>query len=356
MDQYAYLIVTGAPDNTEFGIDLLAINITDEFRGVKLIPPGAHFIYSSAKDSFGNTSTARNGFLHYFKTGEIVVKEWNAQLEELQDRSKGDLDLEKQRIKEHLKDLDRFLAMYEYENLNKWKQLTNMLSEEAIKRLSPESGMIRNSIEFKSCPDKDRPRGKPEAPIRNIKIRSNEDEAMYLPNLEIITETQPKYSKLPERFTKTTPPADVTFNNIDTVNLVEKLFNEITSKTQLLEELQHSFIVYFCGFSVDSLSHWRQIVSLLCNSERSVEKDKNFYKSFVNIIKHQIPEIPVEFIEQNSSNTIYQDVRNLLRNLVVNNCAELSDNLQMHLKNYIGWTFEDFLEDDPEDLPQIVEM
>jgi A1 cistron-splicing factor AAR2 len=107
MDQYAYLIVTGAPDSTEFGIDLLAISITVEFRGVKLIPPGPHFVYSSSRDSFGNASTARNGFIHYFKAGEIVVKEWNQQLEELQNRTKGDLELEKERIKQHLKDLDR---------------------------------------------------------------------------------------------------------------------------------------------------------------------------------------------------------------------------------------------------------
>lgn len=107
MDQCAYLIVTGAPDSTEFGIDLLAINITVEFRGVKLIPPGVHFVYSSTRDNFGNSSTERNGFIHYFKPGEIVVKEWNQQLEELQDRTKGDLELEKQRIRQHLKDLDR---------------------------------------------------------------------------------------------------------------------------------------------------------------------------------------------------------------------------------------------------------
>lgn len=249
----------------------------------------------------------------------------------------------------------RFLAIYDYENLNQWRNLTNMLTEEAIQRLSPECGIIRNSIEFRSCPDKDRPRGKPEAPIRNIRIRSNEDEAMYLPQLEVIGETQPRYSKLPEKFTKTTPPSEVTFNNIDTVNLVDKLLNEVTNKSQLLEELQHSFIVYLCGLSVDALAHWRQILSLLCNSERSVEKDKNFYKSFVNIIKYQIPEIPIEFIEQNSSNTIYLDIKNLLRNLSVNNCTDLIESIQVHLKNFIGWTFEDFLEEDAEDMPQIVE-
>lgn len=107
MEQFAFLIVTGAPDYTEFGIDFLAINVTQEFRGVKLIPSGAHFVYSSSKDKFGNSSSARNGFLHFFKPGEILVKEWNQEQEELQDRTKGDLELEKQRIREHLKDLDR---------------------------------------------------------------------------------------------------------------------------------------------------------------------------------------------------------------------------------------------------------
>jgi A1 cistron-splicing factor AAR2 len=107
MDQKSFLIVTGAPNHTEFGIDLLTIDITAEFRGVKFIPPGPHYVYSSSKDNYGNSSSARNGFLHFFKPGEILVKEWNEQLEELQDRSKGDLELEKQRIREHLKDLDR---------------------------------------------------------------------------------------------------------------------------------------------------------------------------------------------------------------------------------------------------------
>lgn len=261
----------------------------------------------------------------------------------------------KRKTQTFIDDFIRFLAIYDYENLNKWRNLTNHLTEEAVERLSPACGVIRNQVEFRSCPDKDRPRGKPETPIRNIKIRSLDDESMYLPNLEVIPETQPNYSKLPERITKSTAPSDVTFNNIDTVNLIEKLLNEVTTKSELLEELQHTFIVYLCGLSVDSLAHWRQILSLLCNSETYVERDVNFYKSFVNIIKYQIPEIPVEFIEQGPSNTIYGDIKNLLRNLVLNGCTETSESLQAHLKTFIGWTFEDILDEDPEDLPVIVE-
>ena len=107
MDNFAFLIVTGTPDHTEFGIDLLAIDITEKFRGVKFIPTGPHFVFSSSKDNFGNSSTSRTGFIHYFKGGEIVVKEWNNEKEELQNRTKGDIELEKQRIRENLKDLDR---------------------------------------------------------------------------------------------------------------------------------------------------------------------------------------------------------------------------------------------------------
>lgn len=108
MDKFAYVIVTGSPDHTEFGIDLLAIDVTTEFRGIKLIPPGPHFIYAASKeDSWGIPSSARSGFVRYFKAGEIIVKEWNVETEELQDRTKGNVGLEIERIRENLKDLDR---------------------------------------------------------------------------------------------------------------------------------------------------------------------------------------------------------------------------------------------------------
>lgn len=249
----------------------------------------------------------------------------------------------------------RFLAIYEYENINRWKNLTNLISEEVVKRVSPTSGIIRNCVEFKSCPDKDRPRGKPETPIRNVKIRTNDDEEMYLPQMEVISESQPNYTKLPERYNKNSSPAEKTFNNIDTINLIEKIFNEITPKKHLLEEIQCSFIIYLCALSIESLAHWRQILSLLCNSESAVEKHKLFYKQFVGIIKYQVPEIPLEFIEQNMSNTIYMDIKSLLRNLISNNCHDIAEPLQRHLEETIAWTFEDIMEEDPEDMPQIVE-
>lgn len=245
--------------------------------------------------------------------------------------------------------------MYDYENLTKWKRLTDLLTEEAIVRMSPTCKIIRNSIEFKSCSDKDRPKGSLASPIRNVRIRNVGDEAMYLPKMEVISSTLPKFSQIPERYNKNSTPKEKTLNNIDTIHLIDKLLNEITSESKLLEEVQFSFVVYMCCLSIESLAHWRQIVCLLCNSEQAVEKYPSFYRMFINVIKNQIAEIPIEFIEQGTSNTIYMDIRALLRNLMLNNDKEIAESLQKHLDKTIAWTFTDLLEEDPEDLPQVVE-
>jgi len=64
-------------------------------------------VYASSKDQYGNSSVSRSGFIHYFKNGEILVKEWNKEHEELQNRTKGDLEEEKRKIRENLQNLDR---------------------------------------------------------------------------------------------------------------------------------------------------------------------------------------------------------------------------------------------------------
>jgi A1 cistron-splicing factor AAR2 len=41
----ATLVFLGVPQGTEFGIDMKSWNTGDKFRGVKMIPPGFHYIY-----------------------------------------------------------------------------------------------------------------------------------------------------------------------------------------------------------------------------------------------------------------------------------------------------------------------
>lgn len=235
--------------------------------------------------------------------------------------------------------------------------MSNYLTDQTIERLSPAGGIIRNTTEFLSCPDSERPRGVPSTSLRNIKIKSVEDESKYLPDLKAIEGTAPNYTQIPEKYTKDTPPEEITFNNVDTINLVDKILTQFPYENTFLEEVQYSFLLYLCGLSLDSLAHWRKILSVFCNSHRAIAKHKSFYKKFVQIIKYQIVEIPIEFVQQSSENSIYLDVKNLLVNLTLNGQIETVNDLKAHLHKEIAWTFGSLMEDDdPEFLPVVVDL
>lgn len=106
-EEGALMIIAGIPTGTEFGLDLSPNKVDEMFRGVKMIPPGAHFVYTAAEGVYGDTAT-RVGFIHYFKKQEIVIREWDQNLEELKHRSSANIELDKARIRENLTELDRY--------------------------------------------------------------------------------------------------------------------------------------------------------------------------------------------------------------------------------------------------------
>lgn len=126
----AILIVAGCPVGTEFGIDLSAYHIDERFRGIKMIPPGPHYVYTASGGgtgatgggigggtTFGSDSALRVGFLHFFQPREIIIRQWNAEHEELRERladsgatadeTAAQRSVEQGRIRANLKELDR---------------------------------------------------------------------------------------------------------------------------------------------------------------------------------------------------------------------------------------------------------
>lgn len=116
----AILIVAGCPAGTEFGIDLNAYKVDERFRGVKMIPPGVHYVYTAScqqQGTHGDTAL-RTGFIHFFQPQEVVIREWDAAKEELRKRTGGDPAVETKRIHDNLKELDRFIFQLIYLNLS----------------------------------------------------------------------------------------------------------------------------------------------------------------------------------------------------------------------------------------------
>ena len=48
--KFGFLLLLNAPEGMQFGIDNQFWQTGPAFKGVKLIPPGAHFVYFALKD------------------------------------------------------------------------------------------------------------------------------------------------------------------------------------------------------------------------------------------------------------------------------------------------------------------
>lgn len=354
----AVLIVAGVPTGTEFSMDCTKNVVAERFRGVKMIPPGPHFVTCASRGPYGDMAP-KVGFIHYYKEQEIIIREWDETTEELTTRTKGDADLEKQRIRENLKELDVYLAPYDYSAMAKWTAQSAFISERVITRLSPANGIIRNCVDLLSCPDEERPRGhgvEIMSPVtRRLKQNSTFDEDALLPDLKPIPGTSSNYTKIPDRCPKTASPQEVSKHHLDSIAAVDNLLGQFEDPDELLGEVQFAFVSYFAGGSLEGLAHWRKILLLLAHSEVAAQKYSLFFKKYLKVLSAQIPELPEELMTPGPFNTVYQDTRKLLTHCSQSGLSAEVDHLQKILKRSMHWEFDDLLEEDPEDLPVIVE-
>lgn len=102
----AFLFIAGVPRGTEFGMDFSSHQIDENFRGVKMIPEGPHYIYCASQSRYGDVAP-RVGLMHYFRPKEILIREWDAEKEELRLRRQDLVEVETEKLRENLKDLDR---------------------------------------------------------------------------------------------------------------------------------------------------------------------------------------------------------------------------------------------------------
>ncbi|XP_060645529.1 protein AAR2 homolog [Drosophila nasuta] len=354
----AVLVIAGVPVGTEFGVDLCAYTIGPDFRGIKMIPPGVHYVWCASRGPYGDTAP-RVGFVHYFHQNEILVREWDNELEELRPRQTAEPELERERIRKNLTQLERVLAPYDYRYVCKWKDLTGSVSESCVARCRPKRGTIRTNIELQSCPNAERPRGSASGiSKRQAAAKLLLDESEMLPNLKPVDGTAPRFCAVPARVPQDAPPADISRHAIDCIAAVNKLFDSFTNENPdgLIEELQLAFVFFLVGYSVESLDHWRKLLALLAHSETAVSKHKLAYMKYSEVLAHQLPHLPEELMTPSPHNTVYKDVRELLVNLYAGGLMVSAERLMKRLGKQMGWHFEGLLDEDPEDQPVVIEI
>lgn len=86
----------------------------------------------------------RAGFLWFTRKSEIKVKKWNEGTGLFEDEPADEVE----KVKANLKQLDRNLGPYPYEVWDKWKSLTDEITESLAGKFLPDSGVISSVLEL----------------------------------------------------------------------------------------------------------------------------------------------------------------------------------------------------------------
>ncbi|XP_074698838.1 protein AAR2 homolog isoform X2 [Strix aluco] len=292
----AAVVVLGVPEGTEFGIDYSAWAVGPRFRGVKMIPPGVHFLHCSAGRAAGGRETGpRTGFFLSLQRREVRVLRWDAASEAV-----GEAAGEAAAFREHLQEMDPFLGPYPYETLKKWVSLTSFISEAAMKKLQPESGQICAFSEVLpvAAGRHTRDRAEQRLPPVDAECRSLAEGMARLPQMKPKAGTEIRFTELPKQtYPDGATPEEITRHSMDLSYALEKVINQryASRPLELLAELQFAFICFLIGNVYDAFEHWKRLLNILCRSEDAIGKYQDLYINLISVLYHQLSEIPADF-------------------------------------------------------------
>jgi len=336
----AVLILKDVPPATEFGIDTHSWNTGQKFLGVKMIPPGLHFIYYSAVNTKFRDTAPRSGLFHWFKKGELVAFRWDASTETLVDDVS---EQDKDNMKADVRNLDHRLAPYPYQSYNKWLMLSSRIKKEKMEKMVPEEKLISSVTEMINDPE-------------GTKDSDNLTDLTPRPGTNI------NYTQIPlSRYPPNPSAMEITKHNLDRSYQLELFIQQLGAEEDVLAELQFSFLCFLVGQNYSSFEHWKQLVDLLCGCADSILKHPKLFQDFITDLYFQMVEIPSDFFVDivSQNNFLVKALTNFFEN--VKETGEVSADLKQKAQRFencvmkkFGWCFADDL--DEENLPVVVDL
>lgn len=359
----AALVLIDLPPGTEFGIDMNSWNIGEKFMGIKMIPPGIHFVYYSSVNLSQKCVAPRTGFFYNFGRAEIVVRKWHKGNEEIMDNVSQE---DQNRVRADMKNLDKYLGVFPYESWKKWISLSDQISDATLSRLEPTRNKNICSVSDLIPEQADGPNTQDEAG----------DGEPRLPVLVSRPGTNIRYSQMSSRrVPEGSSPAEVTRHGMDGtfhlsvfVSGLQRMYGDAVSSSmsdqdtakEVLAEIQFSFLCFLVGMNQDSFEQWKRLVTMMCSCDEGMVQYQELFIKFVNVLYFQMQEVPSDFfVDIVSSNNF---LCNCLNTLFFNGKSnpDISTQLKQKLKrfennvtNKFGW---DFSQDLDEDAPVYVEI
>ncbi|KAJ1721462.1 hypothetical protein LPJ53_004022 [Coemansia erecta] len=310
----AFLVVLDASTGIEFGIDLDTWETGPLFKGLKMIPPGIHYIHYSAVNN-DKQAGIQSGFLHSFVSKEVVVRRWCAETEQLYPSDHVSAE-DVERIRMGIRDLDKGLGAYPHgsgpnDSYARWQKLTGYITPAMLALLLPPNG------EFSSATGS---------------VYEDEEMEEAQKALHHATAQPAALSDTPDRFNFThtdirrsfpanASPEDVRKYSQDKSWLLKTLLSSRwhDNPDELLGELQLAFVIIFVGQNFSGLEHWKLLMHLtLCCAEALEDRQlvSRLFVPLVRVLCVQLAECPQEF----AASVLEQDnfIAVVLETLVLN--------------------------------------
>lgn len=380
----ATMVCLDVPEGTEFGFDYSSWTAGPLFKGVKMIPPGIHFVYYSARNKQADEVGPRTGTFINFEQKSVVVRKWNPIAEELTEDGISADDV--QRIQDNLKDLDRFLGPYPYEGYKKWVSLSNFITPELLDKLQPQSKRIcsvtdlvsevsntqsrklrKTSGSTKTSEDQDETNVSKEKDLQDNKEENAEptslkDAESRLPYMKVREESKIQFSKIPkQKYPPGCSPAEMTKYSIDSSYALESILcsNYKDNEAKILGEIQFAFICFLIGQVLDAFEQWKNLVHVMCTSEEALQNQASLFLNFISVIHYHIQETPEDFFVDilSANNFLTSTLQEFFSNL--ENMSSDSDLKKRGLKfrDYLTQKFKwDFTSEPDDYAPTVVDL
>uniref|UniRef100_A0A8C5R8B1 Protein AAR2 homolog n=1 Tax=Leptobrachium leishanense TaxID=445787 RepID=A0A8C5R8B1_9ANUR len=310
----ATLVLLGVPEGTEFGIDCNSWEAGPRFRGVKMVPPGVHFIHYSAE-----------------------------------------------KLRLQLTSLDPFLGPYPFDSLRHWVSLSSHIKKEVTARLQPVCGNIYAFPEVLPTEEMTHTedRARHNLPRYDLECQSYKEGMARLPLMKQKAGTEIRFSQLPDKmYPENASPAEVTLHSMDLSYALGRLLETYYPEqpTELLAELQFSFVCFVLGNVYEGFEQWKNLLNLLCRAETFALQHPDMYSEVISILYHQLAQVPTDFfIDIVSQDNFLTSTLQVLFSFL---CSPSTDKtlrkkavrFRAHLTKKFQWDFEE----DPLDCAPIV--
>eukprot|EP00929_Paragymnodinium_shiwhaense_P016827 TRINITY_DN125470_c0_g1_i1.p1 TRINITY_DN125470_c0_g1~~TRINITY_DN125470_c0_g1_i1.p1 ORF type:complete len:426 (+),score=139.90 TRINITY_DN125470_c0_g1_i1:73-1350(+) len=312
------------PEGMLFGIDYSAWTVGPKFMGVKLIPPGLHYLYCSASSE--DVGVGRTGFFLYMRPKDVAVFRWDHETEELIKLADED---EAARYADGVRhfDFDGNLGPYPLELHAQWQELTRHVTERLLRKIEPVSGAVRSKRAEYDL------RGAEKAEAQAIVVTPQFDDGMYeeggdeglgaspdqTEQLEqkLRRKRQQEQQRLHQQekeqlesniagsnlFFSQVPrsrklvggsAAETTQLHMDrTKQLEQMLAKEYPgAELEILGEMQLAYVAFLLGQNFDGFEQWRAILQLLCSCEAAAATRVDLYAELLRSFFSQLSQAP----------------------------------------------------------------